>query len=98
MLAYIFKYKYYRTIKNGLLIDYFVKKTIITIWTIILIQFNNIFNDKYLIEHTTKTLYQTYILLLNFLLHLQNISSIYLINFIITTIITIILLFNLWLI
>nr|YP_010147325.1 Ymf57-like protein [Thuricola similis]QQP22136.1 Ymf57-like protein [Thuricola similis] len=98
MLAYIFKYKYYRTIKNGLLVDYIIKKFVITTWTTTLIQFNNIFNDKYLIEYTAKLFYQTYILMLNFLTQLQNMSSIYLVNFIVITTITIVLLFNLWLI
>lgn len=98
MLSYILKYKYYRTIKNGFLIDYFIKKIVITSWILILIQFNYIFNDKYLIEYTTKLIYQTHKLILIYLTHLQNISSIYLINFIVITTITLILLFNLWLI
>lgn len=97
MLAYIYKQKYYRIIKSGFLLDYFIKKYIIFYWTTWLIQFNYIFNDKYFIEHISKILYNNYKLFNNFLTQLQNVSSIYLINFIVLTIVLSVLLFNLWL-
>lgn len=97
MLAYIYKFEYYRIIKTGFLVDYFLKKYILYTWTKWLIQFNAIFNDKYFIEYISKTIQIQYQTTYNFLIQLQQLSSIYLINFIILTSLLSIILINLWL-
>lgn len=86
MLAYLYKFKYYRTIKAGFLVDYFIKKFILFTWTKWLIQFNYFFNDKYLIEQMAKNYYLIYLNILYMLQNLQQLNAIYLVNIIILTI------------
>lgn len=97
MLIYIYKFKYYRAIKSGFLIDYFIKKLIVTFSIRWIIIFNYFFNDKYLIEYFTKNFYKIYLNTLFILQNLQKINGIYIINLAIITIILINVLILLWL-
>ena len=96
MLIFIYKWQYYRALKTGLLIDYFFKKYIFFFWIKLLIQFNYFFNDKYLIEHISKSTYNTYAKIMHPIWTLQKIDSIYLINFILITILLTLFLLFLW--
>lgn len=96
MLKFIYEWQYYRILKSGFLIDYFFKKYIFFIWTKCLIDFNYFFNDKYFIEHLSKITYITYIKIMHPWWVLQQLDSIYTINFVLITIILLITLTVLW--
>lgn len=51
MLHYLLKWKTYRTLKNGLLLDYITKKVFYKISSYFFYTFTIFFGDKYLLEH-----------------------------------------------
>lgn len=97
MLTYLYKFKYYRAIKSGFLLDYFIKKFILITWTKWIIQFNCFFNDKYLIEQISKNYYITYLNIFYTLQNLQQLNAIYLVNIVVVTLLTIQIVCLLWL-
>ena len=98
MLFYICHNKYYKTIKTGFLLDFFIKYYIVEYWENWLINFNFFFNDKYSIEYLSIILHHNLLKYFKFLVIFERLNTLYIINVVVLTLILLFLLITIWLV
>ena len=85
MLLNLYKFKIYRTLKNGFLLDFFLKRFFFYPFINTIQMFNYYFNDKYIIEHSSKQVINSYLNLTSLLSNIYQKNAMYSVNYFIKT-------------